>query len=544
MASTESGAAAPGFPGRAASLAVTLRSPRARPSALAALGLAVLGVVAFGPYVRHGGFTYDDWEIVSFGHFRGFSGVFNLLWDLDGRRPLAGVYYGIVTAILGLHQHWYLALGAALQVTLAWMVWLVLRELRAGYVTAGSVAALVLLYPFSDSTWLWSTADLLDMCLILWLLGLLIALRALRSPRRGWAWHVVATALYASSVLMYENTLVVIVLSGAVYLVRAPRRLALQRWAADIGVVAIVVLLFTSQLIDLGGGRDTHTIKGLGYALHHAAMIADQGLALGAVSLVPFGAPDRWLVLGIAAALAATAGLIMRRTPDLSLERNLRWLLALGGAGLLVAVAGWAMLSVADDFYSPAAVGVGNRINALARLGIVAAVVASAQIAATLVLSRRPRIRQQFTPWLAVVLVAVVGAGYLGKLGADRGAWMRASSARNAVLQRLRGEVAHLPAGSTLIAGGFAFYAAPGVPVFAADWDLNGAAELLLNDSSLQAWPESPGALKCRPSGVGVTGISAGQVAPYGRTVFVNVATGATTRIDSVTACQKLAQSA
>jgi hypothetical protein len=145
---------------------------------------------------------------------------------------------------------------------------------------------------------------------------------------------------------------------------------------------------------------------------------------------------------------------------------------------------------------------------------------------------------------IAVGLVLVIGGGYLARLGTDRGNWTRAASARYLLLRGLRREVPHLAPGTTLIAGGFPLFEEPGVPVFAASWDLNGAVQLLWHDDSLHAWPESKGTLECGASGIGVTRISAGLLARYGHTVLVNVAGGATAAIDSPAECRELAQSA
>jgi hypothetical protein len=113
------------------------------------------------------------------------------------------------------------------------------------------------------------------------------------------------------------------------------------------------------------------------------------------------------------------------------------------------------------------------------------------------------------------------------------------------VLGALRSSMPPPPPGSTVIARGFDLFAAPGVPVFAATWDLNGAVKLLWNDKTLQGWPAPPGALRCTAAGTTLEGIGAIRApAPYGRAYIVDVRRpGAATRVDSRRTCATLARS-
>lgn len=57
-----------------------LRAGARRPegeTVLASLALAIVGAIAFGPYVLRGGFTYDGWQAAAIGRLQGFGTLFN-----------------------------------------------------------------------------------------------------------------------------------------------------------------------------------------------------------------------------------------------------------------------------------------------------------------------------------------------------------------------------------------------------------------------------------------------------------------------------------
>jgi hypothetical protein len=62
-----------------------------------------------------------------------------------------------------------------------------------------------------------------------------------------------------------------------------------------------------------------------------------------------------------------------------------------------------------------------------------------------------------------------------------------------AILVTLRERVPPPAHGTSLVTLDAPVETAPGVPVFDASWDLNGAVQLLWNDQSLTAYPAAPG---------------------------------------------------
>src|ERR1700736_6756441 len=82
---------------------------------IAASGLA-LGLVALlmcASHIRHGGFYYDDWNLVARARFPPAGGLLHALWLDYGQRPGQVLYYAAIDRLAGLSPSPRLALGAA-----------------------------------------------------------------------------------------------------------------------------------------------------------------------------------------------------------------------------------------------------------------------------------------------------------------------------------------------------------------------------------------------------------------------------------------------
>jgi hypothetical protein len=509
---------------------------------VAGLASAVLGLVVFLPYVRAGGYHLDDWSNGSAFHFHGFTGLFNSTLYATPRTPLYAVFLASVYQLLAEHEHWHLALSAGLHLVVGLLLFRLLRQLSMPRVSAAACVALALLFPYADSLWLWANACQMDTAVGLWLLGATLAVRGLASSDRGRTWHGGALVLYAASVLLYDATLIAVALTGALYLLRAQRRLALRRWAADVGVVVACFVLFGSQLVDLTGGVDVHVVIGLRATLDHALLIAGQGLTIATQALVPFGSPGRTPVSLTVLALVLGAVLVARRTTDAVLRRELVRSLVTVVAGTLSTIAGWGMLAPADPaYYSPLAPALSNRVNLIADIGLPVVAVGLLGLVAALIFSGVPRDRRWAGPLLVLVGTTAIAGAYLHHIDADRAAWIASRRMQGVVLDRLHALLGPPPAGSTVVVRGFALYTGPDVPVFNASWDLNGAVQLLWNDGTLRAWPGPPGSLACAATGMTVTGFGElGPLAQYGHVFVADVSSGVASRVDSLRQCRAL----
>src|SRR4051812_49626295 len=129
---------------------------------------------------------------------------------------------------LGTHKHALIALAVLYAVTTAWALYLLLRTLGLRAREAIVPAALLLLFPWTDSTRMWNTAAFDTLAVTFYLLGLVLAIHALR--RRSRVLTAGSLALYLAACWTYEVMAIGVLASVAVYLLVAPRREALRRF--------------------------------------------------------------------------------------------------------------------------------------------------------------------------------------------------------------------------------------------------------------------------------------------------------------------------
>jgi hypothetical protein len=464
-----------------------------RESLVALAAFLVAGAVLFAPQVINGGFYWDDWQNAANTHFARSPGLFGAL-ESATERPVFG-YRPVLTTLLvleheafGLHMWLHLAMAALFGVLTAWALYLLLRTLEFGRLDAALPAALLLAFPWVDSTRMWATASYDTLAVALYLFGLVFAVRGLRERRVRLT--VGSLVLYLLAAWTYEIVTVGVLASVAVYLAVAPRRAALRRFALDAVLVAVALALVAS-----GTTRDPQSVSD---QLDHARVIAGQSFSLLARALLPVGS-----VPGVVGAVLLVA------VVALGARRRDRWV-AVAGAGALFVAAGYALFIPALPHYQPLAPGTTNRMNVLAAVGFVVLVYALVRIVA----GRRDVV--------VVGLCLAIGVGYAVKVIGDRGGWERSASEQERVLDAVpRGEP-----GTTFYTFGAPTFAAPGVPVFSLPFDLKAAVRLRFDDVSLAAYPlaERSG-IVCGEAGLYPTGGTYGPVhgEHYGSAVLVDV---------------------
>jgi hypothetical protein len=488
----------------------------------AAAVLLVPAVAIFGARIVHGGFAYDDWAISADIHRYGVLGTIRVLFLFEHTRPLQGPYAAIY-AVVGSHQRALLVWAAGLHVAVSWVLYVLLRTLGLERLGAIAIATLALLIPASDALWLWGNAAVVSVAILLYLLGSVAVLNAFASSdrRRARALHVIGLVLYLMSVLLYELAAIAILASIGLYLVRAPRRAALRRWLLDVTCISLVLLFVTSGKVHWLPGSEAHASSPVSQWPSHLGMIIDQGARVLASAAVPFGSPSTAAVCAAGVVLAIAGASVSRLSRYGSAPR--RWV-AIGIAGTVLALAGWAPLIPAVSYYSPGVLGVGTRINALATVGLSVTLFAAAMVAGLLLFGTRSR---AWPAGAATILTAVVLTGYVRRDDADRAAWNAATLLSQRELGEIRTLLVKPPRHrSTIYLFGAPPYTALGVPVFAAPWDLNGAVQLTWHDISLRAVPVLPGIrIACGKTTLYPTGGGLGlaQLTPYGRAIFVNI---------------------
>jgi hypothetical protein len=453
---------------------------RLRPGAealVAAALLALLALAAYGYHIAHGGFYTDDWANAASYHFADAPRYFTAVSEIHqviGGRPLMALLLALPHALFGLDPAPHLALAALLGVATSLCLFVLLRTLELPAVHAWAIAALVLLFPWSDSLRLWSAASLNSVSVCLFLIGLTIALRGFEQPgRRGTAMHGAATLLYLLSVLTYEVAAVAALAAGILYLGRTPRRVALRAWLADVAAV------MAGLLYSLTATVSSRHLGTLSERVGDVPGFTRDFLVLLASALQPFGTMGRApqaLVLLFAAAVVVAAVLQARRAEDPTLRRWLRWMVV-----GLVAVAAAYVMFLGSNLH-PRDPGIDNRINLFAGVGFCLLIYAIAACAAHLV-------THAHSTAAALALGLVIAIGYGTRLASDEADWRDAADRQAVVLAGAEAELLSLPRESTLLAFGPPAQVAPGVPVFNRPWDLGGALELRSRGAVKAAYP-------------------------------------------------------
>jgi hypothetical protein len=506
---------------------VIRRSSAAREAAGCAVVLALLALVVYGPHIRHGGFYWDDWQLVA-----------RVRWPPPGEglvnpqvlafRPGLALLLPVPQLLLGLHPWLHITLALTLGLLSATALWALARRGGLDRVTSGTAAALMLLFPWADSMNLWATAGLNWLGVLLFELGVLVALSGLAaaSRRRRGALAGLSALLYLAALLTYEIAAVAILLAVGLYAREAGWRRALGRWLLDVAVVA-----GGAGWVGAHTARSVQSVSGMA---DHARTIADQAVTLTARALEPWGSPPRGVVLAVPA-LVAVAGAVAWRRGDAAAGRGL----AVLGAGVVAVAAAYATLVPADAHYEPLGPGIENRTNLLAAPAYALLVAGALGLGAHLG-ARAARRPERAGAGLALLAVAV-GTGYAVHTRRDADDWDRANAEQQRVLAALRHAVPDPAPDAVLYTAGAPVGTAPGVPVFAVSWDLKGAVRILYDRVTVRGYPVRAGVrfvcgadeLVLSRHGIGDPGRS-----PYADAILVDVPARRAFPVRSRAACR------
>jgi hypothetical protein len=489
--------------------------------------------------VLHGASAADDWAYRAQAHFTSFGGIVSQQLQQDVRRPGAAIYFATIFSLIGAHIKLLLALSATLRFLLAASLYWLLRELRFGLLDAFAIATLTLLFPTSDSTWLWATASVVTAAVVCVLAGCLLNLRGSYSAEsRRLPLRVAGLTLIVAGILTYELVAPFGLASGALYFTRIPPRRALYNWGIDLVVLGVVIVVFTLHLVPLLHGGDVHEVSNFSQMREHIHVIFSQSATLMTHSLLPFGTPRNVTVLGLAGALfvlALTVALVLHRGSD-ARRALLRWLVVIA-AGVIVIGLGYIALVPSNIYYVPLQAGIGNRINGVAAIGYAIVVYATVALVGTVVFRELPHSRRLIGIFTTLVAL-LIGLGYAREVDTDKAAWRQAAVLENTTLTTLRTHVPPPARGSSVMTVDAPTETAPGIPVFDSSWDLTGAIQLLWSDATLKAYPMAPGmTVTCGPTKLSV---NAGDQPSWETTypvAVVDVATSAAFSVGSLSTC-------
>ena len=533
------GAVAPGKPRRRAARVAAVfgrldpQPVRRRELGLAVLALGLLGVLAYGRHVVEGGLYNDDWNFGAQADLIGFAAHYDFLATSLPQRPLYALYqtgtyelFGLDPALLNGWSLLVAVLGSA-------ALFAVQRALAVPWPLAFAAAALMLLFPWSDALRLWPTAANGGTAILLFLIGVAVALAAFR--RGSAVLHVVSVACYLAAILLYESVLGGMVGVVCVYLVVARPRPALVRWGVDLAVLVVAVVLFTSQ--------STYQQVPLGDAVDNLWRFLDQGLTILTWALVPFAELPRWLVLGAALVVLAAGGAIAARAPaDDPIRRRMTTSIAMVGfGGLVIACAYVVFATSSPSDYAPLYEGAQNRVNGFAGVGYALVIVGVWSSAAWLLLRLPTPAAPRLATGAALVAVLAVAIAWAVKVDGHREFYDASWARQEQVLASIERAVPDPAPGTTILTFGHPMNEAFGVPVIGGPEDLKWALRSRYDDITLtghgvfEASTIACGARGARLEGNGFRPV----VAPYGRTVFVDTSSSRAAPITSRAACER-----
>jgi hypothetical protein len=501
-----------------------------RERSLTELGVCVitlvgLGVAVFGSHVVHGGFYYDDWSNASGYHFDGFAWVLDKWHGIIPGRPILALLLALPHALFGVRSEFHLFLAIALGVLASTSFFAFLRTLGIEVGHALAIAALALVFPWSDSTRLWATASINNVALIAYFVGTVAVLHGLRTSGRGaLLLHAVGSVLFVVSVLTYEVAAAAIALGGILYRGRAPAHRVARRWLAD---VALVVVLLIASLVLTAGVRP---VGSLSQRASDIPRFTREGTSMLASAYLPRSFDSsgaKLLVLGLLAGILACALLRVRRSSAYAIRR---WLARAGVAAVGVAAA---YVMFLGSGLQPDYSGVDNRANTFAGFAFVTLVYSLTAAATLLVAGRSGRI----ATLILTLAFVVVSTGFIVRVRGDIHHFDEATVLQGDALARLRRALPAPEPGTTILTFGYPSQTAPGVPIFWAFWDLSGAVRLAWNDPSLVAIPQTAHerVVTCNHDSISTAEFP--MKVPYGRIVFIDLASGSTKHVDSRRDC-------
>jgi hypothetical protein len=512
-------------------------------AALAGVVAIGLAFAAYGAHVARGGFYLDDWAYASEAELFGrnhsiLSLADRLLNDPDallsaGGRPLAALFFATSYSVFHSDATAHLVLAVVFTALMSALLFAVLRNLGLERIHAAAIAALVLVFPASDSTRFWAAADVGSLAISFFLAGLLLALAGLRTEgRRPVLLHAGALVFYALSLLTYEVAAAAIFCTLLIYRARGPWRKCVVRWGCDVAVLVMTALYLRSTT--------TKGVTSLHGEVDRVRAIQGQARTLVSQLGIQDGRPLLWLpAVVVVLVLAAVLGI--RRPLGARVGDDLRRWVVTAGAGIAAVGVGYAVfVSATDTFYAPLSPGIGNRTNVAAAIGYVIflyslTVLAGLLLVRALVFFRPGPVRRAWAAGISLALAFPVAAMWIREVNQDRRTWDKAYAWERHTVAVLR-ETPRPPTGATVYTFGVPGETAVAVPAFIAWWDLTGAVRLIWHDPTLRGVPAASVSptyvlnkdrwgIACHSSVVEPLGLlwSPRYASSYGKTVFIDI---------------------
>jgi hypothetical protein len=497
---------------------------------VAALLFAALAFAIYGWYAFHGGFIADDWVNADHYNFHPEPGFWGAVDHYQTpSRPVAAIYVSLTHAIFGTNFDLHLTLAVLLAAFLSIAFYAFLRTLGLARPWALAAAALLLVFPSSDSTRFWATGSQINLFIGLYLIAMVIAIAGRR--RYGPApilaavgTQALASALAVTAVAGYEIVAPAVLLSVVLYRWTCGRGGEVWRWLMD-AIPTVIVLIFYTQKFGGGGAQGAQLLT-------NVQTVADGAVSVLGYTLIPSREASRWAIFGGVVAIIIVIALIkwgFKATRD---RREIsRWLgpLLLAVVGIAI---GYLMIVPAGERYPLYAPGVQNRTNCFAALGLCALVVFLAAALASMVAAAVPKLtdksRSELRGLLAGILVLGMFAVYTVRITEDESRWTKSAEVQAEILAGAHEIVPSPPRDATIFTSPYPGYSSPSLPIFGGGGnnDAVGAFKVSYDSDEMRAFPllEGNGVI-CGPKQMS-TPDAGNSGTDYGKAIFVDFRAG------------------
>ncbi len=506
----------------------------------AVLLFTALAFVVYGWYAFHGGFYADDWVNADHYEFHSGSGFWAALDNYQTpSRPMSALWVTLTYAVMGNYFVPHLIVAALLTAFFSIAFFAFLRTLGLAWYWALAAAALLLVFPSSDSTRFWVTGSQIDLFMGMYLVAATIGIEGRRrlgpAPTpKAISMQAVASAIAVAAVAGYEIVAVAVLLSFALYHWAGGRGGAIWRWLMD-AIPTLLVLYFLTRNYNGGAAHGTQLLT-------NVRLIADGALHVLGYTFVPVRNVSPWPVLfGVIAVVMLTVALRWLVQATLRREAVSRWwaplLLAVAGIGI-----GYAMLFPVADRYPLYVAGVQNRTNCFAALGFSLLVVLVAVVVAAAIAALVPRIterrRAHLRAGVAAGILAAFFLVYTVRIVQDERRWTRAAEMQAEILDGAHRLVPSPPSDATIFTSPYPGYFSPSVPIFGGGGnnDELGAFKVSYDNEGLRAFPLLEGQEICGPDTM-ATSDAANSETEYGKGILIDLRSSSVYRPQNRTQC-------
>lgn len=184
--------------------------------------IVAVELLVFGASIKKTGFYLDDWLMLkqlSFGPQNYFSLIFNYL-TTDPRviiRPIEALHFGTVFFFSGTDPVGWRVSNMVMEVVSTFFVYLIVARLATSRLLGFFASMFFLAYPVHDSTHYWAVCSCVSLALTCYLASLWSTIKATSATANKRVWLAVSYLWFALSIYGYEPFLPLCALNAALY---------------------------------------------------------------------------------------------------------------------------------------------------------------------------------------------------------------------------------------------------------------------------------------------------------------------------------------